>query len=190
MARWLASALAFAQSSGALFRIRAQQLLDRWRLATLFFDSLITCGAGAAPVVASTHRTVTMASAAHLVATVRQLLEEGSIKGDSIGPNEMYACHYAPTLAGEQPCYCKTPLASGLGSQGGNRRWNATIAPGKTMASGLTERGMQASAYEQDSAFTLHGLDFAGVVYAGDSAIANARAKGVVFQDYHEYPEQ
>ena len=131
-----------------------------------------------------------MASAAHLVATVRQLLEEGSIKGDSIGPNEMYACHYAPTLAGEQPCYCKTPLASGLGSQGGNRRWNATIAPGKTMASGLTERGMQASAYEQDSAFTLHGLDFAGVVYAGDSAIANARAKGVVFEDYHEYPEQ
>jgi hypothetical protein len=108
--------------------------------------------------------------ASHYAETIGRKVEEGSIKGDSVKPNAMYTCRYEPTPAQQEPCYCKDPILPGGGSDGGNSRWNEFIIPGKTMASGLVEKGMQESMYEVGTAFTLHGQRFAGTVYSGERA--------------------
>ena len=134
------------------------------------------------------HRHTMIAS--HYAETIRRKMEEGSIKGDSVKPNAMYTCRYEPTPAQQEPCYCKDPILPGGGSDGGNSRWNEFIIPGKTMASGLVEKGMQESTYEVGTAFTLHGQRFAGTVYSGDAAIYAAMQKDppVNFPEHPHYP--
>ena len=134
------------------------------------------------------HRHTMIAS--HYAETIGRKVEEGSIKGDSVKPNAMYTCRYEPTPAQQEPCYCKDPILPGGGSDGGNSRWNEFIIPGKTMASGLVEKGMQESMYEVGTAFTLHGQRFAGMVYSGEAAIYAAMQKDppVNFPEHPHYP--
>ena len=127
--------------------------------------------------------------ASHYAETIGRKVEEGSIKGDSVKPNAMYTCHYEPTPVQQEPCYCKDPILPGGGSDGGNSRWNEFIIPGKTMASGLVEKGMQESMYEVGTAFTLHGQRFAGTVYSGEATIYAALQKDppVNFPEHPHY---